>query len=119
MDMDILAISVFSFEVDFCPVGIIVLRTYAMHNCFIICVTDTTVSAFSFYSTKRFANFRIRFLSSKLNMYFSNCCVFSKLLHCSHTIVILCSISSKLMLRVIPLRSLLQQCRNILLTITI
>ena len=84
-----------------------------MHNCFTICVTVTTVSAFSFYSTKRFANFRIRFLSSKLNMYFSNCCVFSKLLHCSHTIVILCSISSKLMLRVIPLRSLLQQCRNI------
>ena len=113
MDMDILVISVFSLVVDGCPAAITVFSAYAMHNCFTIYVTDIIVSAFLFYLTIWFVHCRIRFLSLKLNIYFGNYLALSILPQFLHTIFILCSLSSKHLPRVIPLRSLLQQCRNI------
>ena len=69
MDMDILAISVFSLVVDGCPVDNNVIFTYVIQNCFIIFAIDTNVSVCSFYHNIWYVLCRNRLLSSKLYVF--------------------------------------------------
>ena len=112
MDMDILAISVFSLVVDGCPVDNTVIFTYAIQNCFIIFAIDTNVSVCLLYHNIWYVLCSNRLLSFKLYMYYGNYFVSSSLLFLYH-IMMISSLSSNHILRVFPLRSLLHQCRNI------
>ena len=112
MDMDILAISVFSLVVDGCPVDNTVIFTYAIQNCFIIFAIDTNVSVCLLYHNIWYVLCSKRLMSFKLYMYYGNYFVSSSLLFLYH-IIMISSLSSNHLLRVVPLRSLLHQCRNI------